>query len=370
MRRFPTVLLAALTLVLAAPLAAQQGGRDEAQQEGFGEQIEVREVLLDVLVTDKQGNVVVGLGPEDFVVEEDGTPVDVEDVTFYSSSELLDSPEALKARGVEVDTVPEDRYFILLIDDLKRYQGGGVDLVGRQLAAARDAKRWVREDLAPADWVAVLGYGYKLEPYQDFTHDRAALERAIDRAARGADAGAQWESRRTAAAEGVPTLFDDLPTGKELRKATTRVFDALELIAGAAGGVRGRKNLVWFTIGAEGFATSTTNADQRYYPDMVEALNDNNVAVYPVEMTPANAASPFEAGLNDLASQTGGEYYFRFASFGGPLDQVAAENTGYYLLAYRATGDAAEAGGDGFQRVEVRTTNPEFRVRARRGYVS
>ena len=35
----------------------------------FGEQVEVTEVLLDAQVTDKQGNVIVGLGPGDFKVE-------------------------------------------------------------------------------------------------------------------------------------------------------------------------------------------------------------------------------------------------------------------------------------------------------------
>ena len=59
------------------------------------------EVLLDVLVTDAAGNVVVGLGPRDFVVEEDGRRVDVASATFYGSAELLESPalaSALAAR--------------------------------------------------------------------------------------------------------------------------------------------------------------------------------------------------------------------------------------------------------------------------------
>src|SRR5262245_62338326 len=38
----------------------------------FEGQVDVREVLLDVLVTDRQGNVIVGLDRGDFVVKEDG----------------------------------------------------------------------------------------------------------------------------------------------------------------------------------------------------------------------------------------------------------------------------------------------------------
>jgi hypothetical protein len=44
---------------------------------------------------------------------------------------------------------------------------------------------------------------------------------------------------------------------------------------------------------------------------------------------------------------------------------VSQENNGYYLLSYT---NEQPAGKTGFQEVQVKTVNPEFRVKARRGY--
>ena len=67
-------LISFLPLALTLPVAAQDS---EEPRAGFTGQVDVTEVLLDVLVTDKKGNVVVGLEAGDFVVEEDGKPVEI-----------------------------------------------------------------------------------------------------------------------------------------------------------------------------------------------------------------------------------------------------------------------------------------------------
>mgnify|MGYP001195913274 CR=1 FL=1 len=69
--------------------------------------------------------------------------------------------------------------------------------------------------------------------------------------------------------------------------------------------------------------------------------------------------------LNQLSDETGGRYYFNFINFLTPLQQLAKENSGYYLLSYQSP---HPAGKTGFQKVEVKTVNPEFRVRTREGY--
>ena len=69
--------------------------------------------------------------------------------------------------------------------------------------------------------------------------------------------------------------------------------------------------------------------------------------------------------MNQLADDTGGRYFFNFTNFITPFEQVAQENSGYYLLSYRLE---RPAGKSGYQPVQVKTTNPEFKVRARRGY--
>lgn len=354
---------AALAALLAgAGVASGQDARDQERPE-FGERIEVREVLLDVLVTDAQGNPVVGLTADDFVVEEDGEPVALTGATFYSSSELIGGAEAIAARGAAIDTVPRDRYFILLFEDQRKNQGSGIDLLGPQLRAARETRRWVAEELAPADWVAVLSYDFKLKLHQDFTRDRAALAAAIDAAVAGKDGG-NWPSRREDA-EG-PSLAAHLPTGDELRDETTRIYGALELVAEAAGHVPGRKTLLFYTIGiGETDRFGIYREDPRYWPPMMRALNDNNVAVYTLDLTPTDVRHTLEGSLSNLAQETGGRYFYNFASYGAPLAQIARENSGYYLLSYRAEHPAGESG---FQRVRVRVKDPSLKLRTREGY--
>ena len=360
---FPSFLAAAALVAAAAFPAA---GQAPAAEQPFEEEIEVQEVLLDVLVTDRQGNVIVGLGPEDFVVREGGERVDVEDVTFYSSSVPAESAAELAAKGVEVDRAPEDRHFILFFDDVAKYQGNGVNLMQQQIRAGRDAREWVAESLVPADWVAVAGFDRKLELHQDFTRDREAILAAIDRAVRGDEGAQNWPSRRGEEA-GVPSLADDLPSGEELLRETTRVYDALTLLARASEDVRGRKNLVYFGIGfGDVDSFGQYREDPRYYPEMERALNDANVAVYPVDVTPQGVEHPFENALSQLATDTGGRYFPFYTSFKTPLDRIAGESSGYYLIAYQARHPRGE---QGFQEVEVETVDRSLRVRARGGYL-
>jgi len=353
---------AALAVVLAgAAVASGQDARDQERPE-FGERIEVEEVLLDVLVTDARGNPVLGLAPDDFVVEEDGEAVALTGATFYSSSELIGGAEGVAARGAAIDTVPRDRYFILLLEDQRKNQGT-IDLVSRQLRAAREARRWLSESLAPADWVAVLSYDFKLKLHQDFSRDRAALAAAIDAAAEGKEGG-NWPSRRGDGEE--PSLAAHLPSGDELRDRTTRIYGALEAIAEAAGHVPGRKSLVLFSIGFGDIDRfGVYHEDRRYWPPMVRAINDNNVAVYTLDLTPAGVRHPLEGSLSSLAEETGGHYYSNFVNFATPLAQIAQENSGYYLLSYRAE---HPAGKSGFQDVTVRVKDPSLKVRSRDGY--
>ena len=130
------------------------------------------------------------------------------------------------------------------------------------------------------------------------------------------------------------------------------------MLAEAAGTITGRKNLLLFS---NGFGRINTfgqyQPDQRYYPEMVHGLNDNNVAVYPIDLVPAGTEHTLTDAMNQLASDTGGRYFYNFTNFITPLNQVAEENSGYYLLSYPAEKPTGETG---FQEVQVKTINPEF----------
>lgn len=359
-----TLFTLVLTTFMVLPLAAQE----EPQAEFRGE-LEVTEVLLDVLVTDGSGNAILGLQPEDFIVEDEGEKVDVTSATFYSNRRFLDSASAAERLGVEPKEVPVDRYFILFFHD-QRYEDPS--LTADEMEALRWVREWVDFELLPSDWVAVLSYDVKLKVHQDFTTNKQALRDALTSVAKGKDPGANWPSRQELEASGGPSLRKNLPQGKQLSKETRRrIYSGLKVTAEGAGYIKGRKNLMLFSVGfGELNDAGTYIPDERYFEPMVEALNDNNVAVYSISWVKnVNQESPEMAtlgnGLSLLSAETGGTYYFNFANFSDPLRKVVDDNSGYYLLSYTAE---RPAGDIGYSRVEVKTTNPSFVVRARQGY--
>jgi VWFA-related protein len=364
-RYFRTTTLAiAAALSLAPALVAQDQTQNQQPQGQFEERVEVNEVLLDVLVTDRQGNVIVGLDESDFVVTEDGKPVDLTGITFYSNRRLVESKPELAKQGVTPAQVPEDRYFILFFEDQKSAAVDAPYLLSQQMEAFQRARDWVRKDLLPNDWVAVVSYDAKLKVHQDFTRDRKALVEAVNDATKGKDNGGNWPSR-IKEGEG-PSLAAALPRGNELRDETGTIYDALRILADASGTITGRKNMLLFS---RGFGRVNSFGqyipDQRYYPDMSQALNDNNVAVYPIDLVPAGVEHTMTDAMNQLANDTGGRYFYNFTNFSTPIRQIAEENSGYYLLSYRSQ---KPAGKSGFQDVSVKASNPELRVRARKGY--
>lgn len=353
------------TLAWAAAWAPPVAAQDEPPTPEFEERLEVTEVLLDVLVTDRRGNVVLGLDEDDFAVEEDGEPVELTDVTFYSNRRFLESAERAEELGIDPAAVPTDRYFILFFHDQRSLLPR---ITAQLLDAGRRAKQWVRSELLPGDRVAVVGYDHALEIFQDFTSDEADLAKAIDQAVRGVEPE-RWPSRREAT-EG-PSLLANLPSADRIRGMSARFYGAMEILAGAAEGIPGRKNLILFSLGfGEVSSSGFYTPDSRYYRPMVRALNHANVAVYAIDLISIDPGASlrenvFANSLSNLSSDTGGRYYFNHVNFLTPLEQVAEDNSGYYLLAYRSR---HPEGDSGYQRVRVETVNPEFRVRAREGY--
>lgn len=354
--RSPLALAATTLFAAVAPLAAQPA---------FEERVEVTEALIDVLVTDRDGHVILGLRPADFEVREGGKPVEVVGATFYSNRRFLDAAGAAKL-GIDPAAVPDQRLFVLLFHDQSAKAGEAPDLLARQLRAGHDAARWLRDGLQPGDLVAVASYGTSLALHQDFTADRAALERAVDRAIRNAAPPERWPSRAPATS-GLPALTATLPEGRALREASKSIEDALGALGRAAAPIAGRKNLVLFTsgFGRVGSFTGQYQPEERLYRPMVERLNAGNVAAYVVDLVAPGVEHPLEGAISRLADDTGGRPFFDLVDFGSPLATIAESTNGYYLVAFRAE---HPAGASGYAPVEVKVSNPEFRVTARRGY--
>jgi len=290
-------------------------------------------------------------------------------VTFYSNRRSLTAPQMTQPQGAKSEVLPANRYFILFFQDDR---ASIPDLTKQYLDAARYVKRWVDERMQANDYVAVVSYTARLWIWHDFTADKAEVKGAIDNflAGKRRDALTTWPSRMPDA-PGGPSLLAGLPSGRELKRETRKIYFGLQAVADATANIPGRKNILMYSIGfgdVREFGIWTP--DPRYYDDMKEALNEHNVAVHTIDLIPTTEQGSLtdrilNQSLSQLAQDTGGEYFYHFADFGFPVQQVGENEGGYYMVSFKSE---HPKGQDGYRTVKVDTTNPRLEVRTREGY--
>ncbi len=97
----------------------------------------------------------------------------------------------------------------------------------------------------------------------------------------------------------------------------------------------------------------------------VERASDGSIQVDLFPASQLGDAAEVLEGLQLGTIQMGVVHDGPISGFFRPLEQITAANTGYYLITYRSPRKAGEIG---YQRVEVRSADPEIRILARRGY--
>lgn len=339
--------LAVSALFVAAALAAPA--------QTLQERLDVDLVLVDVTVTDTRGNQILGLGPDDFVVKENGVEQKIQSVDYFTNRTLLSAPEEKAA--FKVERVREERYFVLFFDEDLREAGAN-----RLRRAVRDAAEFVREQLKPQDLVAVAGHDARLLIYSDFTSDRKITEQAladVPKFSNGLTRVPAYAGETSILrAIDIPRMIDD----------TGRIYDALEMLADALRSIPARKILALVSEGIgepSSFNASIPENEEIFYEPMIRALNAANVTVTSIALGENGTFSAREGTLSRIANETGGTYYTNVVNFAGPLSRLEKEASGYYLLTYRI--DKPD-GAHGYQKIDVSVKNPEFRVRAREGY--
>jgi VWFA-related protein len=343
---------------LALPALAQNATNSTTTNTTFGEKVDVNVVLLDAIVTDAKGNQILGLDKDDFIVKENGVAQTVESVDYFTNRRLLNANE--QNAPFRSERVREERYFIFFFDKPSESQ-----LWDRLALARRAATEFVNDRMQPSDRVAIVGHDVRLKVYSDFTGDKQQLRRAIDDVA-SFGLGIRNAPKREAAA-----IFNHIDAS-EMMNHTGTVYEALDVLAAAVRPIRARKNVVLFSPGIlehgeDVSANGVLLNRSRYYDPMIHSLNAANVTVYPINLQKDIGLQPvFHQTLENLADDTNGEYFRQAVNFGAPLKKIENVNNGYYLVTYRSN---HAAGASGYQKVDVTLRNPEFRVKAREGYV-
>jgi VWFA-related protein len=361
-------------------------------------------VRVDVIVSDKDGNPVLDLKPEEFSISEDGKPQKVEtfSVVKIDHASQIDAPTPLEIRSKfdeEREAArPEVRLFIILLDDYHVRRGN--DMVVR-----KPLIDFIQNQLAPADMVAIM---YPLTPVRDltFTRNKDGLMRAVEK----------FEGRRFnyLPQNEFEERYAYYPAATVERIRNQVVMDALKGAAVKLGSMReGRKSVI---LVSEGFtnllppqlndpvaampglgntargrvdAQNTDRAEFMAATDMFSELQEifvemtrNNTSIYAVD--PRGLAA-FEYDINHgvgmqvdrkhlessldtlraLANNTDGRAIINRNDLAAGMKQIIRDSSGYYLLGYNST----QAPTDGkFHEIKVRVTRRGVDVRARKGY--
>jgi len=359
-----------LRALLAAGLAVTTPA-DRPQTRELEFRSDVRMIRLDVSVVSGSGLPVAGLMPGDFVIEEDGDPVEI---TLFEAF----APREAGPDGAS-DWVEEagPRRLILLLDTRAMHF--------RELIRARaSGERFLRLHTDDGDWVRVIDRSSGRAWSGAIPDDRNRLVAAI----RGL--GIRTQGAWVAAGDfddPIPAVEQGYDEGGATASTRSEVF--LSQFAQAAGllgmlesllvqlsGVEGRKGVVLISPGFP----HLRNLDRRL--ERVSSLaRDAATAIYYVDSRGLDGLTPspgqrlvpaFESawvrsgGAQDLAAATGG-FTSRFANSLAPaLGRVAAEMRTYYVLGYRPSRPF-----DGrFREIKVRVNGKGMKARTKKGYLA
>ena len=202
---------------------------------------ETREVLVDTIVTDKQGHYIKGLTAKDFRVWEDNKEQKVKSFTYAAD------PASAAAK--------QSHYLVLFFDNSSMNFG---DQSRARIAAARfiDANGGLMPDQMVGSnvYIAVFNFGGTLQIAQNFTQDTVKLKKVVTSMNSSAVSTGDYFGVRT-------------------------VLLALRSLAKTLQSIPGRKSLVFLSSGFE-----VTPELEYEVAAAIDACNKSNVAVYPIDV--------------------------------------------------------------------------------------
>ena len=169
-------------LILSSLCFAFTIARGQEKQDSDSVRIRTELVQIDVVVKDQKGNLVRDLRREDFEVFEDGKPQSLTHFAIGTGtrpaaflSRDTRNPNAKPADPATDGTAQvHGRHIVLAVDDYH--------LEFENLVAAKNAlTKFVENDLAADDQVAMMATSGAMSLYQQFTPDRETIKRAIAR---------------------------------------------------------------------------------------------------------------------------------------------------------------------------------------------
>jgi VWFA-related protein len=399
-------LLLSLSLLVPALAQTQPATPPQTQQTRDDQDDVVRIttnlVQIDAVVT-KDGKPVKNLTADDFEIYEDGRKQAITSFAFISNmpgTVNQPAPAPAKEKGIDVPPAPPlkaaepRRTMAIVVDDL----GMSAESMG---LARGQLRKFIAEKLQPNDLVAIMRTSSELGALQQFTNDKRLLNRAVDQL--------KWNMCSRVGFSVLPSLGGaggSSFVGNCGAYTFMQTTAALRFILDSMGQLPGRKSMVVLSD-----SMPTENQDPEFlddfgmrstvrlnYTTMLQKIAEkairNSVVIYSVDtqglqytgLTAADSVRVpgYELGMfvqNVMSSRSnllfsrraGGEIIARQTggfqvrnSNGFQLDRILEDQSGYYLIGYRPTGETFNRE---FHHIKARVKRSGMKLRTRFGFV-
>jgi len=346
------VLLIAMDCCLLAQTVPIERSAGSNQQPAIPSiQVYPTETIVDVTVTDTNGNPVRGLKKSNFSVEEDGKPESIRSFYELSSSQAQELPKLPPGTFSNRQTPSASGALnILILDFLNTIPDDANEAFVIQTRVRQAAEEYLKS-MPPGTRFAVLQLSTHLRILQNFTSDPALLSTAAH--AVGFDAKSAVGSGANGATIGSSGMA--VSTDEEIRALTMdercrSTLEALSQIAASVASIKGKKNVIWFTRGVAEIDDPSTNTIvyggqlPDYLPDYhktLALLKAAQIAIYPISAMGVGAPVPGydlqaveNLSLDSLAEATGGVAYYNTNDLAGALGKAVKAGADYYTLSY------------------------------------
>jgi VWFA-related protein len=377
------------------PEAAQQRP-PTPRRSGFRFKVNTNLVLVNVVVRDKQGNLVRGMKQDEFQLFEDGKPQTISDFGFEDTDAIaLESQNIPGVTGVagappppppdpqSADEMRNRRIMILFFD----FTAMDPEQIDRSVTTA---KRFVEKQMAPADLVALVSLASSMRLDLDLTANRERIQRVLDSYISGQGQG--FDAGDTGSAEGTPETGGSFtPDDTDYNVFNTdRKLEALESLMQTLGGIQQKKSIIYFSNGI----SRSGIENQAALRGATAMAIKTNCSIYPVDIrgllamppggeaqsasihgvsayTGAATINQFESNassqetLSTLAADTGGKAFLDSNDFGQVFQRVQKDTSAYYVLGFYSTNTTQDGA---YRRLQVRVKRADVKIEFRQGY--
>jgi VWFA-related protein len=358
-------LLTAAALVMTGPFApGQMGGQPTTTLK-----LSTRIVVLDVVVTDKKGNVVTqGLAKDDFTIVEDRVPQTIR--SFEPPAEHVMPANVVVNSAADLKQIGDAPVTMLVLDELNtRFE---------DMSFSRDAMvKYLKAQPAvlKQPTVLLIVTNTRFKQLHDYTQNRDELIAAVK------NEKAEYPTKMMAGRGGGVAV-----------ERMAQSLAALEQIAQASAGTPGRKNVIWVGAGFPsadivGLDPKTADTILAAVKQCTDLLLEARVTMYtinptlnstvtidvqtPDDLTMAETTSggePYSGGVqfSTFAPATGGRAFLSRNDVNNEIAEGIDQGSSYYTMSYAPTNKTDDAAR--YRNIVIVMRDKNLRATTRNGY--